>query len=183
MFAAMAEEAPKHFITAAGLRCLRAELDHLWKVERPRVTAEVGAAAALGDRSENAEYIYGKRRLREIDKRLEFLAKRLDNLKVFHPPAKEPEKVTFGAWVTLEDEDGGSVHYQLVGADEFDVSLGKISVASPVGKALLGKEEGDDVVVERPRGRAVFTIMAISYKRPAAAPSDKPETQENPESP
>ena len=188
MFAAMAEEAPKLYITAEGLRRLRAELDHLWKVERPRVTAEVGAAAALGDRSENAEYIYGKRRLREIDKRLEFLAKRLDKLTVFHPPAKEPEKVTFGAWVTLEDEDGATVHYQLVGADEFDVSLGKISVASPVGKALLGKEEGDDVIVERPRGRAVFTIMAISYKRPAAAPtapapSTEPTGSSNPESP
>ena len=166
---------PKQFITAAGLKKLRAELDFLWKVERPRVTSEVGAAAALGDRSENAEYIYGKRRLREIDKRLEFLAKRLDKLQVFHVPAKEPDKVTFGAWVTLEDEDGATVHYQLVGPDEFDVSLGKIGVASPVGGALLGKEEGDDVVVERPRGRTIFTIMAISYKRPAGAPTEEPE--------
>lgn len=182
MVAAMADETPKFFITAAGLKRLRAELDFLWKVERPRVTNEVGAAAALGDRSENAEYIYGKRRLREIDKRLEFLAKRLDKLKVFHPPAKEPDKVTFGAWVTLEDEDEATVHYQLVGADEFDVSQGKISVASPVGSALLGKEEGDDVVVERPRGQATFTIMAISYKRPAGAPA-APENTENQETP
>jgi transcription elongation factor GreB len=167
----MANDAPKLYITADGLRRLREELDHLWKVERPRVTNEVATAAALGDRSENAEYIYGKRRLREIDKRLEFLSKRLDKLTLFTPPAADPEKVTFGAWVTLEDEDGGTLHYQLVGADEFDVAQGKISVASPVGTALLGKEEGDDVVVQRPRGRAVFTIMAISYKRPTGAPA------------
>ena len=167
----MAQEPPKFYITAEGLKKLRDELDYLWKVERPRVTHEVGTAAALGDRSENAEYIYGKRRLREIDKRLEFLAKRLDHLKLFTVPARDPDKVTFGAWVTLEDEDGRVVHYRLVGADEFDVSLGKISVASPVGMALLGKEEGDEVVVERPRGRTSFTIMAISYQRPAGAPT------------
>ncbi len=166
----MAQEPPKFYITAEGLKKLRDELEFLWKVERPRVTNEVATAAALGDRSENAEYIYGKRRLREIDKRLEFLSKRLDNLKLFTPPTSEPDKVTFGAWVTLEDEDGATVHYQLVGADEFDVARGKISVASPVGKALLGKEEGDDVVVERPRGRTIFTIMAISYERPPGAP-------------
>ena len=169
--AAVPQEPPKFYITAEGLKRLRDELEFLWKVERPRVTSEVGAAAALGDRSENAEYIYGKRRLREIDKRLEFLSKRLDNLKLFTVPERDPDKVTFGAWVTLEDEDGATVYYQLVGADEFDVSLGKISVASPVGKALLGKEEGDDVVVERPRGRASFTIMAISYRRPPGAPT------------
>lgn len=173
----VAEEPPKHWITAEGLKKLRDELEFLWKVERPRVTNEVSAAAALGDRSENAEYIYGKRRLREIDKRLEFLSKKLDNLKVFTPPRAAPEKVTFGAWVTLEDEDGATVHYQLVGAEEFDVSAGKISVASPVGKALLGKEEGDDVTVERPRGRAIFTIMAISYTRPAGAPTGREEAQ------
>lgn len=170
----MAEAPAKIFITADGLKKLRDEIDWLWKVERPRVTSEVGAAAALGDRSENAEYIYGKRRLREIDKRLEFLAKRLEKLQVFHPPAAAPDKVTFGAWVTLEDEDGAEVHYQLVGPDEFDVALGKISVASPVGKALLGKEEGDDVVVDRPRGRTTFTLMAISYKRPSGAPTPPP---------
>ncbi|HEY8378875.1 MAG TPA: transcription elongation factor GreB, partial [Nannocystis sp.] len=147
-------ERPKapHYITAEGMKKLRDELDHLWKVERPRVTAEVAAAAALGDRSENAEYIYGKRRLREIDRRLEFLAKRIESLTVFHPPAREPDRVTFGAWVSLEDEDGGTVHYQLVGPDEFDVDVGKISVASPVARALLGKEEGDEVTVQRPRG-------------------------------
>ncbi len=173
MVTAMAGAQGKLYITAEGLGRLRSELDHLWKVERPRVTAEVAAAAALGDRSENAEYIYGKRRLREIDKRLEFLAKRLDKLTLFSPPAKPPERVDFGTWVTLEDEDENILYYQLVGADEVDVESGKISIASPVGKALVGKEEGDDITVERPRGRASFTIMAISYQRPAGAPSQR----------
>lgn len=154
------------YITEAGWKKLKDELDWLWKTERPRVTAEVSAAAALGDRSENAEYIYGKRRLREIDKRLEFLAKRLESITVFRPPAREPDKVTFGAWVELEDEDGGTIHYQLVSPDEFDVEAGKISVASPVGRALMGKEDGDEVTVERPRGSVTFTITGISYKPP-----------------
>lgn len=154
------------YITAEGFKKLKDELDFLWKVERPRVTNEVSAAAALGDRSENAEYIYGKRRLREIDRRLEFLAKRIESLTVFRPPLRPPEKVTFGAWVSLEDEDGAEVHYQLVGPDEFDVEAGKISIASPVGRALLGKEEGDEVSVDRPRGRVTFTITAISYTPP-----------------
>ncbi|WAS94081.1 transcription elongation factor GreB [Nannocystis punicea] len=169
----MANDAPEgerpkapHYITADGMKKLRDELDHLWKVERPRVTSEVSAAAALGDRSENAEYIYGKRRLREIDRRLEFLAKRIESLTVFHVPARAPEKVTFGVWVTLEDEDGNVVHYQLVGPDEFDVEAGKISVASPVARALLGKEVDDEATVERPRGSLTFTITAISYQPP-----------------
>lgn len=156
------------FITAEGFKKLKDELDQLWKVERPRVTNEVSAAAALGDRSENAEYIYGKRRLREIDRRLEFLSKRLKAVTLFRPPIKAPEKVTFGAWVALEDEDGGALYYQLVGPDEFDVEAGKISVASPVGRALLGKEEGDEVTVQRPRGRVTFTITGISYQPPKA---------------
>ncbi|MCY1056933.1 transcription elongation factor GreB [Nannocystis sp. SCPEA4] len=169
----MANDAPEgerpkapHYITADGMKKLRDELDHLWRVERPRVTSEVSAAAALGDRSENAEYIYGKRRLREIDRRLEFLAKRIESLTVFHPPARAPEKVTFGTWVTLEDEDGNTVRYQLVGPDEFDVEAGKISVASPVARALLGKEVDDEATVQRPRGSVTFTITAISYQPP-----------------
>src|SRR5690606_12605786 len=153
----MAKDAPEgerpkapNYITADGMKKLRDELDHLWKVERPRVTNEVSAAAALGDRSENAEYIYGKRRLREIDRRLEFLAKRIESLTVFQPPARAPERVTFGCWVTLEDEDGNTVRYQLVGPDEFDVEASKISVASPVARALLGKEVDDEATVQRP---------------------------------
>ncbi len=155
-----------NYITQAGLKKLKDELDQLWRVERPRVTAEVSAAAALGDRSENAEYIYGKRRLREIDRRLEFLAKRIESLKVV-PPHKDPGgKVLFGNWVTLEDEDGAEVSYQLVGPDEWDADRGLISVDSPVGKAILGKREGDEVLVRRPRGEVSFTIIAIGTERP-----------------
>ena len=160
-----------NLITPDGLKKLRAELDHLWRVERPRVTNEVSAAAALGDRSENAEYIYGKRRLREIDRRLEFLAKRIEALKVVAPRKDPGGKVLFGNWVTLEDEDGGEVSYQLVGPDEWDADRGMISVDSPVGRAILGKREGDEVLVRRPRGEVSFTIARVGVERPDGAPA------------
>jgi transcription elongation factor GreB len=153
------------YITPEGARRLRAELDQLWSVERPRVTQEVSDAAALGDRSENAEYIYGKRRLREIDRRIRFLAKRLDALTVVEPRDRTDGKVYFGAWVTLEDDDGVEVEYRLVGPDEADVKTNQVSIDSPVGKALLGRREGDDVTVARPKGRATFTIAAVRYER------------------
>jgi transcription elongation factor GreB len=152
------------YITTEGARRLRAELDHLWSVERPRVTQEVSDAAALGDRSENAEYIYGKRRLREIDRRIRFLAKRLDVLTVVEPQDRSDSRVYFGAWVTLEDEEGDEVEYRLVGPDEADARSNHVSIDSPVGRALLGKREGDDVTVVRPKGPAVFTIAAVRYK-------------------
>ncbi|MBK8261285.1 MAG: transcription elongation factor GreB [Nannocystis sp.] len=158
--------AKTNFITPEGQKKLKAELDQLWRVERPRVTSEVAAAAALGDRSENAEYIYGKRRLREIDRRLEFLAKRLESLKVFAPRRDPDGKVLFGNWVTLEDEEGAEISYRLVGPDEWDADAGLISVDSPVGRALLGKQEGDEVLVRRPRGDALFTILAVACERP-----------------
>jgi transcription elongation factor GreB len=153
------------YITPEGFKKVRDELDHLWKVERPRVTAEVEAAAALGDRSENAEYIYGKKRLREIDKRLEFLAARVERMHVVHPDAqgRDASKVAFGAWVKVEDEDGAEFTYRIVGPDESDADAGHISMDSPMGRALLGKEAGDDVEVRRPRGPAIFTVMAIRY--------------------
>jgi transcription elongation factor GreB len=151
-------------ITPAGRRKLQAELEHLWKVERPRVTQEVSDAAALGDRSENAEYIYGKKRLREIDRRLQWLAKRLERVTVLDPArTADRTRVGFGAQVTLEDEDGGRVTYQLVGPDEFDVDAGRISIDSPVARGLLGKEVDDEVEIRRPRGPVVFTILAIAW--------------------
>jgi transcription elongation factor GreB len=155
------------YITPEGARRLRAELEQLWTVERPRVTQEVSDAAALGDRSENAEYIYGKRRLREIDRRIRFLAKRLDALTVVEPTERADRRVYFGAWVTLEDEDGTEIEYRLVGPDEADARTGLVSIDSPVGRALLGRAEGDEVTVTRPRGRARFTVVAVRY-RPAA---------------
>jgi len=155
---------PKRYITARGFRALQAELERLWREERPRVTREVAAAAAQGDRSENAEYIYGKKRLREIDRRIEQLSKRLDELTVVRPDPQRTDRVYFGAWVSVEDETGGVSKYQIVGPDEFDVASGRISIDSPLGRALLGRREGDEFVLERPRGPARFAVIGIRYE-------------------
>jgi len=152
------------YITAAGARRLQEELDRLWRIERPKVTREVAAAAALGDRSENAEYIYGKKRLREIDRRIEFLRKRFDVLVVVKPGEVARDRVYFGAKVTLEDESGAELCYWLVGPDESDVDSGAISVESPLGRVLMGKRKGDEVIVQRPAGRATYTVLAVRYE-------------------
>ncbi|HWI41894.1 MAG TPA: transcription elongation factor GreB [Verrucomicrobiae bacterium] len=151
------------YITEEGARALREELDYLWKVERPRVTQMVSDAAAEGDRSENAEYIYGKKRLREIDRRVRFLSKRLEVLRVVKEPPPRQDRVYFGAWVRLENEEGAEALYRIVGPDEFDPSRGWISIDSPVAKALLGKDEGAEVTVRRPAGTTTLTILEISY--------------------
>jgi len=152
------------YITLEGFERLRAELDQLWKVERPRVTQEVADAAAQGDRSENAEYIYGKRRLREIDRRVRFLSHRLEELVVVAEPPERRDRVFFGAWVSLEDEDGEEAEYRIVGADESDARAGAISIESPMARALLGKQIGDEVTVRRPRGDGVYTVLGIRYR-------------------
>jgi transcription elongation factor GreB len=154
----------KHYITPEGAKKLRAELDQLWTVERPRVTNEVADAAAQGDRSENAEYIYGKRRLREIDRRVRFLSKRLDDVVVVNEPPSDPQRVFFGAHVTVEDEDGGAVTYRIVGPDESDADKKWISMEAPVAKALMGKRLGDEVTVRRPKGDITLTIAKIRYE-------------------
>jgi transcription elongation factor GreB len=154
----------RRYVTPEGFRALEAELDRLWRVERPRVTREVADAAAQGDRSENAEYIYGKKRLREIDRRIRFLSRRLDELTVVRGVPARDGRVYFGAWVTLEDAEGEEFAYRLVGPDEFDVALGRISIDSPMGRALLGRAEGDEVVVRRPLGPAHYTVVAIRYE-------------------
>jgi transcription elongation factor GreB len=159
-----AEAGPrKSYITPDGAKKLRTELEQLWTVERPRVTQVVADAAAQGDRSENAEYIYGKRRLREIDRRVRFLSKRLDALTVVTEPPTDSRRAFFGAWVTLEDEGGEEVTYRIVGPDESDVDKGWISMDAPVAKALLGKRDGDDVLVRRPKGDITYTIVGIRY--------------------
>ena len=158
------------YITPEGYRRLQEEADRLWRVERPRVTREVSAAAALGDRSENAEYIYGKRRLREIDGRLRFLAKRMDELTVVSAPPAQRERIFFGAWVEIEEEGGGRRELRLVGADESDPALGLLSVESPLGRALLGRRLGDEVIVSRPRGELRCEVIAIRYV--AGSPDD-----------
>ena len=160
------EEPKSNYITPEGARVLKEELNWLWKVERPRVTQGVADAAAEGDRSENAEYIYGKKRLREIDRRVRYLTKRLDALTVVETVPTDRTKVFFGAWVRLEDEDGDETLYRVVGPDEFDVAKGYISMDSPVGKALLGKREGDEVRIRRPAGDLNVTIVEVSYFPP-----------------
>jgi transcription elongation factor GreB len=153
-----------NYITRAGYERMRAELEQLWTVERPRVTQEVADAAALGDRSENAEYIYGKKRLREIDGRMRYLGQRLDKLTVVDPEGSGDGRVRFGAWVQLEDEDGAVVEYRIVGPDEFDVQRGEISMDSPVARALLGKQEGDAVTVTRPKSTVEYEILRVRYE-------------------
>lgn len=151
------------YITPEGAKKLRAELDELWTVERPRVTQQVADAAAMGDRSENAEYIYGKRRLREIDRRVRFLSKRLEEVRIVNETPTDPKRVFFGATVELEDEDGETRTYRIVGADESDLEGGKISIDSPVARALLGRREGDEVTVRVPRGDVAYTIVTVKY--------------------
>ncbi len=152
------------YATPEGARRLRAELDELWRVERPAVTRAVAEAATMGDRSENAEYIYGKRRLREIDRRVRFLRGRLDGLTVVAQPPSDRGRVFFGAWVTIADEDGATRRHRVVGPDEFDREPGYISMDSPLGRALLGKRVDDEVEVKLPGGAQTFAIAAIAYE-------------------
>jgi len=151
------------YITPEGERKLTKELQYLWRVERPQVTARVAAAAAQGDRSENAEYIYGKKRLRKIDGRIRFLTKRLDGITVVDRIPDDQYIVYFGAFVTLEDEEGEEVEYRIVGPDEFNVVDGKLSMDSPLGKAMLGKRVEDEIKISTPKGEKVFYILKIRY--------------------
>jgi len=154
-----------NLITSEGRNRLQEEYDFLWEKERPKIVREVSDAAAEGDRSENASYIYGRKRLREIDSRLKYLGGRLKALKVAPVPLK-PVAVSFGCWVTFEDENGDERCYQLVGPDEFDVAIGRISIDSPVGTALLGRKVDDDITIRRPAGNLQATIIGISATRP-----------------
>ena len=156
----------KVYITPGGARSLRDELNHIWRVSRPAVTAIVSAAAALGDRSENADYIYGKKQLRELDKRIRYLTKRLDNLEIVDRRPEERHKVFFGAWVTIEDEQGHTRQVRIVGADEFDLTKSWISLNSPLARALLGKQQGTGVRFTRPEGEQELLIKAVSYEPP-----------------
>jgi transcription elongation factor GreB len=155
--------AEKNYITPSGYRRIVDELNQLAVVERPRVCREVSDAAAEGDRSENAAYIYGKRRLREIDRRMRFLQKRLDGAQIVDGKGQRKDRVFFGATVEVEDEEGATLTYQIVGVDEVDASAGKISWKSPVGKALLGKKIGDEVTVRWHAGERTLEIVEISY--------------------
>lgn len=154
------------YITPEGHALLAAELKYLWKEKRPEVTRKVSEAAAMGDRSENAEYIYGKKQLREIDSRINFLSRRLDVLTVVDRQPQTRTKVFFGAWVTVEDEHGLLATYRLVGPDEFDREPEYISIDAPLARAALGKtldDEFDLMLADEPRS---YAIVEISYERP-----------------
>ena len=152
-----------NYITPEGHRTLSKELTYLWKTKRPKVVQAVAEAAAMGDRSENAEYIYGKKLLRQIDSRMRFLQKRMNELNVVDRKPADISKVVFGAWVGIEDEDGNTFKYRIVGPDEINPEKNYISIDSPMAKALLGKTEDDEVEVRRPNGTSEFTIISVHY--------------------
>ena len=151
------------YITADGMLALQTELSTLWK-RRLVVTKALTAAAAEGDRSENAEYIYRKKELREIDYRIRYLQKRLPELKIVNNVPSNPSQVFFGAWVTLEDEEGNESRYRIVGPDEFDAEKGFISMDSPVANALMKKREGDEVSIQTPGGVHHYYISRVQYQ-------------------
>ena len=153
-----------NYITPEGARRLSEELMHLRTVERPRTVQEVADAAAQGDRSENAEYIYGKKRLREIDRRVRFLRKRLEGMVVVAQPPADRGRAYFGAWVLLEEESGARQRYRIVGPDEFDRAPGYISMDAPLGRALLKRATGEEVVVPTPTGEKHYLIVGIEYE-------------------
>jgi transcription elongation factor GreB len=153
-----------NYLTPEGAKKLASELDQLLSVERPRVVQEVADAAAQGDRSENAEYIYGKKRLREIDRRIRFITKRLDSAEVVRTEEVASDVVRFGARVEVEDENGKRSAYQIVGPDEANPDQGRVSFRAPLGQALMKRRVGDVVVVKRPAGEIEVEILAISYE-------------------
>lgn len=160
-------------ITPEGYKAMKDEFDSLWRVRRPEVTRAVSEAAAMGDRSENAEYIYGKKLLREIDSRVRFLMKRLEVLKVVDTQPTDPSRIYFGAWVEIEDADSGEIlRLRIVGPDETDAGQGWISIDAPMARALLKKAVDDEVTVERPAGKGLFYVLSVSYEAPTANPEN-----------
>jgi transcription elongation factor GreB len=152
------------YITPEGAARLRRELHELWRVKRPAVTKAVSEAAAQGDRSENAEYIYGKKQLAEIDRRVRFLRKRLTGIRIVDEAPSDTSKVYFGAWFELTNDDGHRTEYRLVGPDEFDFAPEYISVDSPLGKAVLGKAPGSTIEVRTPDGQRRYELTGVRYQ-------------------
>ena len=150
------------YITDDGYQRLELELKDLW-VRRTEVTAALAAAAAEGDRSENAEYQYRKKEVRGIDRRIHYLQKRLPRLTVVSGPPADPERVFFGAWISIEDDDGKTSTFRIVGADEFDAAKNWISLDSPVAQALLGKQVDDEISIQTPSGEVNYVVTAIEY--------------------
>ncbi len=154
----------KNYITPTGLRTLRNELKKLKFEERPQLTETIAWAAGNGDRSENGDYIYGKKRLREIDKRIRFLSKRIENAEVVDPASLSGELIRFGATVTILDQDDRERTYAIVGVDETDLSRGRISWQSPLARALLKRQVGDVIVFESPKGEQEIEVISVSYQ-------------------
>ncbi len=154
------------YSTPAGELRLRAELDELWRVLRPQVTKAVQEAAAQGDRSENAEYIYGKRQLREIDRRVRFLRQRLEGMIIVTRPPEDRGRVYFGAWVRVEDHSGSETEFRIVGPDELDPVRRYVSMDSPLARALMGKRVDDEVTIEVPGGTRTYAVVGIRYEEP-----------------
>jgi transcription elongation factor GreB len=152
------------FATPEGARRLREELDFLWRVERPQVTRAVQEAAAQGDRSENAEYIYGKKQLREIDRRVRFLRQRLEGLTVVSGPPDDRSRVFFGAWVRIEDEEGHETELRIVGPDEIDPARRYVSMDSPLARALMRRRCDEEFTVEVPGGSRTYVVTEIRYE-------------------
>lgn len=153
----------ENYITAIGAKRLQEELSKLLWKERPKVVQDVADAAAQGDRSENAEYIYGKKKLREIDRRIRFLTKRLESATVVPPRADGEDRVFFGATVEVEDEDGARARYRIVGEDEIDLDRGDVSWRSPIGRVLLKRRAGDVVTLRKPSGEVELSIVSVTY--------------------
>jgi transcription elongation factor GreB len=153
-------------ITAEGHAELKSELDELWRVRRPEVVKALAAAAAEGDRSENAEYTYRKKQLGEIDRRVRYLAKRLQVLKIAAHRPNDRDAIYFGAWFEVEDDNGRTQRLRIVGPDETDAGLGWISIDSPLARAALKKRIADEFEAELPGGKRVFTVIAVSYDSP-----------------
>lgn len=152
-----------NYITPAGFLKLQDEFKQLFHGERPKLVETITWAAGNGDRSENGDYIYGKRRLRQIDSRLKWLRDRIESAKVVDPKTVKSDKVVFGATVTISDDEGGERTFQIVGEDEIEPSNNRISWKSPMAKALLGKEEGDEIEIARPAGKLKAEIIKITY--------------------
>ena len=152
-------------ITREGFDALKAELDHLWRFERPDVTQKVSWAASLGDRSENADYQYNKKRLREIDRRVRYLRKSLEDLKVVDYSPVQEGKVFFGAWVEIENDEGETLRFRIVGYDEIFNTKDYISIDSPMARALLKKDVGDEAIVKTEAGEFTWYINAITYPK------------------
>jgi transcription elongation factor GreB len=160
----MSSNKEKNYITPQGFKKLKDELDYLLRIERPEVTKTVTWAAGNGDRSENADYIYGKKRMREIDKRVRFLTSRLDAAHVVDPATITSIRIQFGATVKLSDEDGAEKTISIVGIDEINTEKGHLSWRSPIGSSLIGKVEGESIIVRTPKGELEYEIIEIIYR-------------------